>query len=86
MIELIGSVAGLVFFFSGVDQLIKTSRDGHAKGLSLTCLLQILLAYVLSFLYNFLKHEWSDIPMLSQYAGSFIVWAWILKFKLFPRG
>lgn len=85
MIETIGSIAGLIFFLSGVDQLLKTAKDGHAEGISLTCLIQILVAYVLSFSYNFLKHGFSDLPMLAQYLGSFVVWAIILKFKLFPR-
>ena len=85
MIELIGSAASLIFFLSGVDQLLKTAKDGHANSLSLTCLLQIEIAYSLSFAYNFLKHGFSDVPMLAQYIGSFVVWGIILKFKIYPR-
>ena len=85
MIEIIGTLAGIIFFLSGVDQLRKTIKEGHAEGLSLTCLLQILVAYILSFQYNFLKHGWGDLPMLSQYAGSLVVWGIITFYKLWPR-
>lgn len=85
MVELIGSIAGIIFFLSGVDQLIKTIRDGNANGLSLTCLIQILLAYILSWTYNFLKHSTQDIPLLTQYVASFVVWFIIFLYKIYPR-
>ena len=86
MIELIGTAASILFFISGLDQLYKTVKDGNANGLSLTCLIQIIAAYGLSFLYLFLKHGLMDKPFLLQYTGSATVWGIILYYKIYPRG
>lgn len=83
MISIIGYIAMACLIGSAVPQAIKTIKDGHADGLSVSYLVLLQVGFVLMISYLLATNP--VIPVLLNYVANIVVWAIPCYYKAYPR-
>jgi uncharacterized protein with PQ loop repeat len=79
-----GVIGAVAFAISGVPQMIKSIKDGHAYGVAWGMIILWLIGEINMIAYTLLKYG-LDIILLGNYTINFIVIMIILYYKVFPR-
>lgn len=85
MIELIGNIGLIALLFSGLPQLVKTIREGHARGIAIGFLITMNIGFIGMLVYSYSKHRFEDLPFIIDYIFQLCVWLTVFKYKLYPR-
>lgn len=85
MIELIGNIGLVALLLSGLPQLFKTVREGHAEGLSIWFLITMNIGFLGMLSYVVCKHGFEDKPLVIDYIFQLLVWLTVFSYKLYPR-
>jgi uncharacterized protein with PQ loop repeat len=83
MIEALGLIGSVLFALCALPQTVQCVRQGHSKGLSGLFLGAWGLGCVCMLAYSLERFE---LPLIINYAGSFLAVATMGFYKLFPRG
>lgn len=82
-IDIIGTVAAIAFAVCGLPQAIKSYREKHSDGMSMSFILLWLLGEVCMITYVVAKVP--DVILLVNYVGN-LLFVWIIfYYKLFPN-
>lgn len=81
--EFFGYVAAFCLMVSGLPQVFKTLRDGHAKGLAKPFLFLLLIGFSTMIVYVALTGR--QIPLLINYTINLVSYCVITYYKFFPR-
>ena len=82
MLELVGWIGAVCLGVCAVPQTIKTVKQGHARGISLSFLLLWIVGEMLTFVYVLPK---KDLPLLVNYGLNLICLSVILRYRMQPR-
>ena len=85
MINLLGTIGLIALLVSGLPQLLKTLKEGHARGVAIGFLITMNIGFLGMFFYTVLKYGDSELLLATDYAFQFVVWMTVLKYKLYPR-
>lgn len=80
-LELIGWIGSVLLAFCALPQAIKTYRDGHAEGLSLSFIAMWFFGEVLTLIYIYPA---AQIPLIANYTANILIMLVIIKYKFFP--
>lgn len=84
IVEIIGLIGATCFAISGVPQLIKSFREGHADGMSYGTIWLWLIGEGAMFTYALIKYTF-DFILLGNYFFNFTIVAIIAFYKHFPK-
>lgn len=84
MPEIIGWIGAVLFAVCGAPQALKSVREGHSRGVSLSFLL-LWLGGELCFLYSTIARFGIVSWLVFNYAGNIVFVLIILYFAFFPR-
>jgi uncharacterized protein with PQ loop repeat len=84
IINLCGLVGATAFAISGVPQMIKSIKDGHAYGVAWGMIILWLIGEVAMIAYTLMKYT-NDYILLGNYLINFMVISVIAFYKIFPR-
>lgn len=82
-IDLCGIVGSIAFAMTGVPQMIKVIREGHARGVSFGMIYTWLLGSVCMLMYASMRY--SDPVFVCNYCVNLVVISVIAHHKHFPR-
>jgi len=82
-IEIIGWLGTISLAICGFPQMIKSVKDGHATGISLSFIMLWLVGEILCTIY--VTYKDFDIIQLCNYIFNIFVISIIFEYKIFPR-
>jgi uncharacterized protein with PQ loop repeat len=85
MVELVGWIAATAFAICALPQAIHSFKEGHSNDMTHGFLWLWFIGEVFTIPYVFIKHGWTDVPLLTNYFFNFGLLSVIMKYKYFPR-